>query len=880
MRLARIRLRDYRGTVDREITFERTGVTVIEGPNEIGKSSIAEAIDLLLEEFDSTGKHEVKATKPVDRDVGPEVELEFETGPYAVRYRKRFLRDRLTELEILRPRHENLTGREAQERVRRIIGDTVDEALWKALRMSQGFDVRQAALGGARSLAATLDRAAGTVPAGPEEMSLFERVRAEYVRYWTDTGREKTETGALIQAAEARVQELAAIEDLLRRVEADIERSASLQIDIRRLAAAGVEQEARLSDLRARWTRVEQLQAVTAAVAAREEATKLAVDRAQELEVTRQAAIDSLAVANAEREHCEMQVAEAAPELDSARERLTLAGEALAAARTLRDLAEDDARIRRADADYRRDEIAVADLRDRKGRVDDARVALARASAVLVANNVDDATLTAIRTADLRLQMARARLEARRPILRVESLAPVTIELDGQPLALTPGRPEQRSVADRASIVVPGLLAVDVTAGSGDAPAADEFSGAERSLANLCARAGTTDPATAEVAADERRTALAAMSDQDRIIADALGAQGLGALPDLEARLVAAEQTVVGYLATRPADPPLADDAESAREAVDAAECAVGPLRDSVTRAEHEEGAARTRLEEMETNAREAEVLRRIAVDKAGTLERHLAAARVADPDDALHERRASAQAEAEVVALEARAAGAALERETPEQVKTLLDNASEVLAGTAGELRSAQDALLEAETRLRDRGEDGLAERRDRAITLRDAARRELAAHRARAAARKLLYDTMHDARETANRAYVGPLRDRIEALGRVVFGETFRVDVTDDLRIASRTHEGKTIPFGSLSVGTQEQLGVIMRLACAMIVAPDGGVPIILDDALGYSDPGRLEAMGAVLALAGRSCQVIVLTCYPERYRHVGGAAIRRIG
>lgn len=56
--------------------------------------------------------------------------------------------------------------------------------------------------------------------------------------------------------------------------------------------------------------------------------------------------------------------------------------------------------------------------------------------------------------------------------------------------------------------------------------------------------------------------------------------------------------------------------------------------------------------------------------------------------------------------------------------------------------------------------------------------------------------------------------------------------------------------------------------------------GEPLILDDALGYSDPGRLEAMGAVLALAGRSCQVILLTCYPERYRHVGGAAIRQIG
>lgn len=54
-----------------------------------------------------------------------------------------------------------------------------------------------------------------------------------------------------------------------------------------------------------------------------------------------------------------------------------------------------------------------------------------------------------------------------------------------------------------------------------------------------------------------------------------------------------------------------------------------------------------------------------------------------------------------------------------------------------------------------------------------------------------------------------------------------------------------------------------MILRLACATIVAPDGGVPVILDDVLGYSDPHRLEAMSAVLSEAGRTTQVIVFTC-----------------
>jgi uncharacterized protein YhaN len=62
-------------------------------------------------------------------------------------------------------------------------------------------------------------------------------------------------------------------------------------------------------------------------------------------------------------------------------------------------------------------------------------------------------------------------------------------------------------------------------------------------------------------------------------------------------------------------------------------------------------------------------------------------------------------------------------------------------------------------------------------------------------------------------------------------------------------------------------------------MIVSPDEGVPLILDDALGNSDPQRLEAMGAVLAVAGPHCQIIVLTCQPDRYQAVGGATLVRL-
>lgn len=89
-------------------------------------------------------------------------------------------------------------------------------------------------------------------------------------------------------------------------------------------------------------------------------------------------------------------------------------------------------------------------------------------------------------------------------------------------------------------------------------------------------------------------------------------------------------------------------------------------------------------------------------------------------------------------------------------------------------------------------------------------------------------------------------------------------------------------TVPFAELSGGAKEQLGILARLAVARLVDPTQGVPVVIDDALGYSDPERLERMGEVLgATAGPDAdlQVILLTCTPGRYSAVPGARTVRL-
>ena len=186
MRILGVSLRDYRGTAERSVELAPTGVTIVEGPNEVGKSSIPEAIDHVLDDLNSSGRRELQAVRPVDRDVGPEVVIEVETGPYAFTLRKRFLRQPITELQVHRPRPEHLTGRSAHDRVHQMLEETVDTALWKALRVQQGDLVGQALIGRGTSLAQALERAAGEVaPAGQGEETLLDAAHAEYLRFWT-----------------------------------------------------------------------------------------------------------------------------------------------------------------------------------------------------------------------------------------------------------------------------------------------------------------------------------------------------------------------------------------------------------------------------------------------------------------------------------------------------------------------------------------------------------------------------------------------------------------------------------------------------------------------------------------------------------------------
>ena len=187
-----MQLCNYRGVVKSDVSFAQNGVTIIEGPNEVGKTAISEGLQLAIDLPDSSKSARVRAVQPVGRDVGPEVEIALSSGKYELVYRKRWLRQPATTLEVKTPHHESLTGQEAHNRLKAILAETLDEELWRALRIQQGTELMLPNFG-LPSMGRALDRAAGGDLATDREETLWTRIGEEYDKYWTPTGQVKAE---------------------------------------------------------------------------------------------------------------------------------------------------------------------------------------------------------------------------------------------------------------------------------------------------------------------------------------------------------------------------------------------------------------------------------------------------------------------------------------------------------------------------------------------------------------------------------------------------------------------------------------------------------------------------------------------------------------
>jgi AAA ATPase domain len=859
MKLHRLVLKNYRGIEHREIDFPDHGVVVVSGANEIGKSSMVEALDLLLESKDRSTKKEVKQVKPTHADVGSEVTAEISAGPYRFVYHKRFHKKCETQLTVLEPRREQHSGDEAHDRVQAMLAETVDTELWRAQRVLQSASTDAVNLSGCDALTRALDVAAGDAAAlsGTEPL-LIDRIDTEYARYFTPTGRPTGEWTAAIKALEAADADVEQCAAAVAEVDDRVQRHATLTVELADLAQR--QQEARARQTAAQTAadaiaalaeHVREAELIAAAATATSGASTALLGERVRLRTetdSRTAAVAALEAEAGEAAQAHAMARDVTVEADTVVEQANqVLAEAVDRVETARRVVDELARRDETQRLAARLAKIDAALRDRDG-----------IAAELSTIAVTDDLLRQIEKAAAAVERAEGQLAL--VSATVEFVAAVDIELviSDERVTLPAGETWSTLANATTEVVVPGVLTARVTPGMSALEIQTRYTAAQQDLAAALAAAQVADLAAAR-GTDQRRREL--QSARDQLTATLAGLCGDDDVEQLRTR--SAE------LRSLPAcSDDITIDAGTARVELDEAEA--GRVTAGADCETHRRVAAlaMSRLTEVSTQATRlqdklvtqraelAVVADRLTQQRASVADDKLAA--TADAD-ALTARTAAAR----VAELAEQLAAAA-----PDAVAAELTDAVEAAAVLRERHEEIARTLHEIAAQLTVFGTEGRKGKLDAAEILCEHARDEHDRVGRRARAVQLLRDVMVRHRDTTRLRYVEPYRAELQRLGRPVFGPSFEVDVDSDLCILNRTLDGCTVPYESLSGGAKEQLGILARLAGAALVAKEDAVPILIDDALGFTDPQRLVRMATVFDTLGERGQVIVLTCTPGRY------------
>ncbi|MCT1694203.1 AAA family ATPase [Corynebacterium sanguinis] len=871
MKIHSISLRNVRAVEHLELDdIPDTGVMLLHGDNEAGKSTVLDAIDAVLNFKHSTSDSRVKVLAPAGKDVGPEITLRATVGPYTFSVRKVFLRKKRSELTITAPKREQFTGREADDKLEAILDEHLDKTLAATLFLRQGELDPGIAAAGIPSITRALDTGeAGSDEAAPgtEDTALMQRIEAEYLRFFTAKGRKNAAYADLEKRVESVSASVAELDAEVARLSGFVDEVARKETEIARISAElpeAVEQEA---------TRAEEA-AAAKALADKAEAAQQAKDRA---EIDLERATEDIAARAAARSRVDALTAEAAElsaSLVTAREAAEGEQARVVELTGARDRAKE--RLAQARADVKdaeaarqqvRGRIRAAELGEIITRLDAADKELADLRAAQPEKPVTDADVRAVETAreELGLQRrlrdtASAKLEITAPEGSVLSVDGDVVDFDG---TATVGVHHGTRV---------GIGDVDVVyrGAQGTEQAAEAVESAQRELSELLDAHGCDDIDALRSLRDTHAELAGELTMAQRRREDVLGARDAEELRAEHARLAALVEgdAVVGELGEDEAEAALSAAQRELDEASDALELAEGALRPW---AERKEATALAVLEER-AEAKTAEKDAAVA---------SLAAAEEKTPTEQLETARERAAVVLDAAKKQAEVLAAELKHADPELAADLLEGAQVKVRNLRNRLGEAERRVAELSGRIEQAA--GVAEQADRAASTLEAAESELATTTRRAEAAQLLRETMLRHRDEARARYAAPFAEALNRYATRVFGPDVEFTLGESLEIQARTLHGATVALDQLSGGAKEQLALLVRFAIAELAgtgqAGKSPVPVIVDDALGATDPTRLELMNSLFNQVGRESQVFVLTCFPQRFDRVSVAKVASI-
>lgn len=857
MKLHSVELRNVRGVEHLLLEdLPETGVVVIEGENEAGKSTVVEAIDIVLTEKHSAKSKKIKALKPVGRDESPEITLEATVGPHRFRIHKRWLGKKASELHVFTPRQGQWTGAEADDELARILNEHMDRALVGALFVRQEDGDEGIAAVGIPSLTAALEKESGA-DAVAEDSELLSRIEAEYTTYYTakkerPAGDYKAAIEALDRAEEKHQAALAAVRELDGVVES-YEAAEHAQAEAQAQLPAAIEDcEKRDAELAQARAAQEKVTAQEAAVTRAAEAVK----RAQEEASRRMALIAEHTDAAQAAERAAATVTEAARRAEAdATERGKLEEQRAKAQASYAAVRAEMQRARRAQqrAEFTALGTRLEALSELEEALKQRRRELAAAPAVKHLPQLEEAEREV--TIQQRLRAAAAAK------LHVSGTGVMSVDGDERELG---SEEEAIELRDGTTLQI-GTVTARYAAAAGDS-GDDGVERARAELARLLEDAGCEDVDAARAAHEKHAELAAAATNAERELAAALGGDDIG---ELRAQYEA--------FATNDADQAESDSA-SAIELELEQETAQEDTPRQVAEVEREEEELRRRLDELDRALapyREDKAGRALDVATVRADEAKSQLERKSQELDAAREKRADADMDSAVAAAETEHAN---EKAALKELSGVdLETAESLAQGAKAHLESLKQAERDAEReQLLLKGQitqhEGAAEALEKAAADLTVATERHAAVERRAYAARYLRALMLRHRDTARQRYAAPFVNALNALARPVFGSDVDFQLSEELQVETRSHDGQTIAFGDLSGGAKEQLGILTRFAIAQLVA-GGGAPVVIDDALGSTDATRLQLMSTLFDRVGRQAQVIVFTCMPGRFSRVPG-------
>lgn len=459
---------------------------------------------------------------------------------------------------------------------------------------------------------------------------------------------------------------------------------------------------------------------------------------------------------------------------------------------------------------------------------------------------------------DVELARIRAMLQAARPSVSVayEGGVAARVTMDGEAL----GDGEERGYDGQAGIVAPGIGIITLrsnAAGQDDG----RLEKVEVQRRTLLAAMGVTDLASAR-AQQVRAQGIEAQANEARAQLVVLAPDGLDVLRKAVAALAAIDPEPIEFKADPGETRVTRDAAEQRRRDLVQTVRATEPAR------QHADAAfvaAETALATL--RARDQQIAAILGPAEAREPRGQELAARLAERDAALAEAQGEVDAQ-RAAALDFDAVDAALRRarSVEQAAESEIQQLRETLAGLSARITARSDEAVEEAWRETD---EALA-----------TAEARVAAFEQEVAVLARLISALDTARSDARDLYLTPVMNELRPLLSLLFDD---VAITfDDHTLLPHTilRGGQEEDVERLSGGMREQLSVLTRLAFARLLARDGRpAPVILDDALVYSDDDRIERMFDALHRQARDQQIIVFSCRQRAFQKLGGNVLQMI-